>query len=246
MEKIKDKLVFLDTETTGIGQDDRLFQIAYKNKEKTVTELFNPGKRISFEASEVTGYTDEDVEDKIFFKDSLIKKELEKLFLKEGKIFVAHNAEFDIEMLRREGVIIEKFIDTLKVARFLDNNSVLDSYRLQYLRYALSLKVDDARAHDALGDILVLESLFERLFNKMMIDIKKPDLVLDKMIEISSKPSLIRKINFGKYKGKKMEEIVKIDRSYLEWLLEQKEKDEDGPLKKDWLYTLKFYLNLKK
>ncbi|MBW2635869.1 MAG: 3'-5' exonuclease, partial [Deltaproteobacteria bacterium] len=40
--------IFLDTETTGTGPDDRLCQIAFKNEDGLVVdELFNPGMPIS-------------------------------------------------------------------------------------------------------------------------------------------------------------------------------------------------------
>ena len=43
--------------------------------------------------------------------------------------------------------------------------------------------------------------------------------LIDKMVEISSKPSLYKIFNFGKYKDKKLEEVVKSDRRYMEWCL---------------------------
>ncbi|MDO8520562.1 MAG: hypothetical protein Q7S52_00415, partial [bacterium] len=46
---------------------------------------------------------------------------------------------------------------------------------------------------------------------------------------------------FGKYNGKKIEEVVASDRSYLEWLLKEKQKDPAG--EEDWIYTLKHYLD---
>ena len=39
--------IFLDTETTGTDEDDRLCQIAFKTEAGlTMNELFNPGKSI--------------------------------------------------------------------------------------------------------------------------------------------------------------------------------------------------------
>ena len=69
-------------------------------------------------------------------------------------------------MLVKEGIHTPKSICTLKLARYLDPNGVIPKYNLQYLRYFLGIQID-ATAHDALGDILVLEKLFERLFAKM-------------------------------------------------------------------------------
>ena len=43
--------IFLDTETTGTGPQDRLCQIAFKPDEgPAVSGLFNPGKEISIDA----------------------------------------------------------------------------------------------------------------------------------------------------------------------------------------------------
>jgi hypothetical protein len=99
----------------------------------------------------------------------------------------------------------------------------------------------EATAHDALGDVLVLEKLFEYLENKIMqeenLDEKK---AIEKMLEISSHPSLITILNFGKHKGKKVEEVLKIDRGWLEWLLREKENSDQ--IDEDWIYTLKYYL----
>ena len=43
--------IFLDTETTGTGPEDRLCQIAFKPEgEPAVCELFNPGRPIAIDA----------------------------------------------------------------------------------------------------------------------------------------------------------------------------------------------------
>jgi len=65
---------------------------------------------------------------------------------------------------------------------------------------------------------------------------------IERMIEVSSHPLLIKTLNFGKYKGKKVEEVLQIDRGWLEWLLREKEKS-DVIEHEDWIYTLKYYLN---
>ncbi len=60
------------------------------------------------------------------------------------------------------------------------------------------------------------------------------------MIKISSKPSLMNVFNFGKHNGKTVEEVARIDRNYLDWMLTQKEMNPDN--EEDWIYTLKHYL----
>jgi len=79
----------------------------------------------------------------------------------------------------------------------MDPNGIIPRYSLQYLRYVLGIKIK-ATAYDALGDILVLEKLFERLFTKMSKDIG-PETVENKMMDISSTPVLLSRMFFGKH-----------------------------------------------
>jgi DNA polymerase III epsilon subunit-like protein len=56
--------IFLDTETTGTGSDDRLCQIAFKPEVcPAVCELFNPGMPISIDAMAIHHITNKMVED---------------------------------------------------------------------------------------------------------------------------------------------------------------------------------------
>ena len=233
-----EKLIFLDTETTGneIGKD-RLCQVCYKNNCEVKVEYFKPPLPVSVKSMSITHITNKMLEDKKCFEGSEMQKELEKL-LKDG-ILVAHNAKFDIAMLEAEGIKVPKFICTLRVARFLDKENKIPEYNLQFIRYYLDLDID-AHAHDAEDDVKVLHALFNRLLDKVKEEIPDEEKAIGKMIEISSKPTLFNKFNFGKYKDKTLEEVAKTDKRYLEWLLGEKLKNEAGD--EDWIYTLKHYL----
>jgi DNA polymerase III epsilon subunit-like protein len=235
-----DNLVFLDTETTGIDiLVDRLTQVCYKYKGELFSEYFKPPVPISVKSMSISHITNKMVEDKEPFIGSKMQKELEVL-LKEN-ILVAHNAGFDIDILYKEGVTVNKFIDTLKVIKFLDTENEIPEYNLQYLRYFLDFDIE-AKAHDAIGDVLVLEKLFQNLYNRMMEIYKDENIVIEKMIEISGKPLLLRLFNYGKHKGKKIEEVLSYDRNYLEWMLEQKLNEQYYD--EDWIYTLKYHLKI--
>ena len=214
MIKKFDNLIFLDTETTGLEEQDRLFQIAYEFQGKEYNELFKPIVPITIEAMETTNFTNKDVKDKKPFQGSKMEKHLQEIL--KDNILVAHNAKFDVKMLEKEGLRVGKFIDTLKIARHLDPQAKLGAYRLQYLRYALDLEIEEAQAHDALGDIRVLKALFIRLYEKLLKEINDEKSVIEKMIEISETPILIRRINFGKYKGQLVADVAQNDKSYLE------------------------------
>lgn len=247
MQKKTQKLIFFDTETTGSTENDFLVQIAYKSGEESFTGLYKPEAKIPPEASAVHHITNKMVADLSSFAESGDKSKIKKLFEDENSVVVAHNAPFDLMIIKKEGIEPKKFICTLRVARELDQEDKIERYNLQYLRYFLDLDVD-AVAHDAMGDVLVLEKLFERLKKKMLEEIAPTpegigvttESVVNKMIEISSHPSIFRTMNFGKHNGKKIEEVLKTDRGYLEWLLAQ--KLESDQIEDDWIYTLKHHL----
>lgn len=233
-------LIFLDTETTGNLPDDKLCQICYKINDKIVEGLYKPDKPISIESMAVHHITEKMVADKPAFKDSVEYSELKELLSDENSVFIAHNAKFDINMIEKEGLKVGKTIDTFRVARHMDPDGKIPSYRLQYLRYLLGIEVE-ATAHDAKGDVLVLEKLFERLLKKIMeTENISRETAIDQMIDISSHPVLFKYFNFGKYKNQSIEEVARDDKGYIEWLLTQKRQNPDD--EEDWIYTLESVL----
>lgn len=231
--------IFFDTETTGNKETDFLCQIAYKLGDKEFSELYKPPITIPPEASAVHHITNKMVAEKPTFRESTQYAGIKSLFEKGTSIPVAHNAKFDFGMFKKEGIEIPRFICTLRLARHLDKENRIPRYNLQYLRYYLGIEID-AQAHDALGDVKVLELLFERLKKKMVEEFGSEEKALAEMLEVSSHPSLLHAFNFGKYNEKSVVEVAKIDRGYLQWMLDQKMQNEND--EEDWIYTLKHYL----
>ena len=64
------KIIFFDTETTGIDAEDRLCQIAYKSGEEIFCEIYKPEKPIPPGASAVHHITNEMVKDRPAFTDA--------------------------------------------------------------------------------------------------------------------------------------------------------------------------------
>ncbi len=237
------KIIFFDTETTGNGPNDRLVSLAVKARGEgapTLDALYKPPVPIPIEAMAIHHITPKMVAHKPAFKESAEFDDTKSLFEDHDTLAVAHNAAFDLAMLAKEGVVPAATICTLKVASALDREKKIPSYRLQYLRYALGIELE-AVAHSAIGDVLVLEQLFERLLTKMVEEKGSEEAALAEMITISKQPIMMHAFHFGKHNGKKVEEVAKTDRGYLEWLLSQKKQN---PLnEEDWIYTLEYHLN---
>ncbi len=238
---MKRKLIFLDTETTGNQPaKDFLCQLAFKTDTETFCELFKPPISIPPEASAVTHITDKHVADKKPFKKSDNYGAIKLMLEDPTSVLIAHNAKFDIAILHNDDIFPSNFICTLRVARALDTENKIPQYKLQYLRYYLGIDIE-AEAHDALGDVLVLEKLFERLLAKIMKeDGVSYEEAIEKMIAISSNPSRMNLFSFGKYSGKTVAQVASMDRGYLEWMLNAKEQNPEN--EEDWIYTLKYHL----
>jgi len=218
-------MIFIDTETTN-KENGQLVQVAYKAPEwgNVKVAYFNPPERISYEAMAIHHITNEFAMKQELFQGSDTKKELQELFTDCQKCFIAHNAKFDIDVLERAGIKVDRFIDTLKIARKVYPD--LEFYNLQYLRYKLNLKLGcEVTPHDAFGDVIVLEKLFNNLFENFH-DIPDAE-IIDEMIEISKNPILLKTIQFGKYKGQTFDWIKENNRGYLVWLSDQKDINED-------------------
>ncbi len=241
---MEQKFLFFDTETTDVQSKD-IIQLAFLTSDgKEFNEYFKPEQDISFGAMAVHHITPEFLEDKPMFKERMVQDTtsmtlFSEITLKEhlnnlGKeyIWVAHNVEFDMEVLKKKGIEIPKYICTLKVARNMledENKRDLESYSLQYLRYYLGLykkeKDTEILPHDAMGDVIVLKNLFDYLQHNSV-------LTAEHMMTISKEPQYIRTLTFGKYAGYNLEDVVKTDREYLEWLMENAQD------KKDLLYNI--------
>lgn len=237
------KLLFLDTETTGLEKTDRICQLAYLLRRPDAKDFDNPELRyfrppvpISFEAMAVHHITNEMVEHEEAFDGSETKKLLSEL---NDSVLVAHNARFDVEMLAREAVHFPVWIDTLRVARHLLDSP---SHQLQYLRYSLDLKVIGT-AHDAQGDVNVLVALFDHLLSIVLRESNiSHQEAIDKMVTLTNLPVLLKRFTFGKHEGKTFEEVAQHDRQYLLWLYNSERAKVEAEQNEDMLHTLKFYL----
>lgn len=226
------RVIFFDTETTGIKETDRIVQFAMKERGTTGGKkaLFKPPVPLTPDAMSVNHITNEMVENAPAFIGSPMHAEILELAADPEVVFCAHNAPFDLKMLAREGVHLPRLICTLKLAHFFDKEGKLEKHNLQYLRYLYGINIQVV-AHDALGDVLVLEKVFEVLWQQA-IDrygvergLAGSGDVIDKLMKITARPILLKKWpRFGKHKEKP---FALIPTDYLRWAQENIDMDEN-------------------
>ncbi|MBU3013508.1 3'-5' exonuclease [Poseidonibacter lekithochrous] len=231
--------VLFDTETTGNKDDDRVIQfgamiIDQKGKVEAYDEFCSTDVGIKIEAMEVHNITPDMIEGKVTATQTTFYKKLEELNSNENYL-IAHNIAFDMGMIKKEGFVNNyKEIDTLRCAKHLFSD--LPYHRLQYLRYALDLyKVEKAeaaklgitiKAHDALGDVLVMKLFLSKLVGKCR-EIYPDYNPMEKLVELTTTPVFIKTFKFGKHKGKDVAEVAKEDSGYLNWMRTNMDLDED-------------------
>ena len=242
------KYILFDTETTGNQESDRIIQIGAmivhdKTNIEILDELCSAPVPISIEAMEVHNITPELLLGKEPFSQTTFAQKIEE-HNQSKNYLIAHNISFDLGMLQKEGFENHyTLIDTLRCAKHLIPDST--SHRLQYLRYALGLYHTEQaeanklgvtiKAHDAIGDVLVMKLLLSRL-----VMLAKEQYIgenpMEKLTQLTQTPVMIKTFKFGKYKGREVADIAKEDLKYLKWMQTNMDLDED------LAFTLGYYL----
>ena len=229
---LKNPLVFFDLETTGVNiVKDRIIEISFvkvcpNGQEICKTRRINPGMPIPPESTAIHGITDEDVKDCPTFKE--IAKSLAAQI--KGCDLAGYNSNrFDIPLLAEEfiraGVDIDlnrrKFVDVQTIYHKMEQRTLAAAYKF-YCNKDLN------NAHTAEADTM---ATYEVL--KAQLD-RYPELQND--IDFLSKYSSYNNnvdfagrmiyndkgeevFNFGKYKGRLVEEVLQSDPGYYAWVM---------------------------
>ncbi|MBU0633157.1 3'-5' exonuclease [bacterium] len=235
-------LIYIDIQTTGLEENDRICCIGLilydKETISTHKELIKPPKKIRPEASALNHITNEMLQDAKEFEDSEIKDILQK-YNDYDTTLVGHNVVFALQMLKKEGFIFNgAIIDTLKCSRSLIPEC--EQFALQFLRYELRVYQDEKQLSDELGIELRAHEVLSDALHVRLLHIYLNELADDERLqELSVNPVLIQKLNFGKYKGRFIEEIVMNDMSYLTWLLNGMDT-----LDEDLRYSIEYYMKM--
>lgn len=218
----------LDLETTGTAPEDgdRIVEVAVTwvaddPASKTSVEfIFNPGRSIPPEASAVHHLTDAHVAEAPPVPQAA---EWVELFASSDYL-VAHNAQFDRSFLPP---LSRPWICTWRVSLHLWPDA--PGHGLQVLRYWRGLQpaiAPGTAPHRAAYDVACCVSLLEdqlRVVGERNGCATNRQETWREMIELSSRPVLLRKVSFGKHRGSLWQDLPK---DYLRWIL-SKDFDED-------------------
>lgn len=229
---LKNPLVFFDLETTGVNiVKDRIVEISYlkvlpNGREEGKTIRVNPGMPIPPEATAVHHISDEMVRDCPTFKE--IGQEVAE-DIKGCDLAGFNSNRFDIPMLVEEFLRNDIDID-LSHRKMIDVQVIFHKHEQRTLSAAYQFYCgrELEGAHGAEADTKatyeVLKAQLDRypdLQNdvRFLSEYSAQNKNVDFAGQIIYNSQNVEVFNFGKYKGRSVEEVLKTDPGYFGWLM---------------------------
>ena len=229
---LKNPLIFFDLETTGINiTKDKIVEISYikiypNGNKETKTLRINPGMPIPPESTQIHHITDADVANAPTFKE--VAKELANTV--EGCDIAGFNSNrFDLPLLSQEflnaGVDIDfsrrKFIDVQTIYHKMEQRNLSAAYK-----FYCGKNLEDA--HSALADTAATYEVLKAQLDKYpnlenSVDFLAKFSTQNKNVDLAGRMIYndkgVEVFNFGKYKGKPVEEVLQHDTGYYGWIM---------------------------
>lgn len=230
--KLEKPIIFFDLETTGLDiARDRIVELCYiriepNGNEEAKSMRINPEMHIPEVCSKVHGIYDKDVKDCPTFKE--IAPELAKTF--SGCDFAGFNSnKFDIPLLVEE--FMRAGIDPdLSDRRFVDVQNIYHKMERRTLIAAYKFYCDKnlENAHSALADTRATYEVLQAQLDHYPDALKNDVQFLSEFSAIGKNVDLAGRfvynengeeiVNFGKYKGKAVRDVLRTDPGYYSWI----------------------------
>ena len=229
---LKKPIIFFDLETTGLNlTHDRIVEVSVlkvmpNGEEIRRTRRVNPEMHIPEEATATHHITDDDVKDEPTFKQ--IARSLAQMFI--GCDIAGFNSNrFDIPMLDQEFQRADIDFDFSK-AHFIDVQTIFHKKEPRNLiaAYRFYCGKDLEGAHSANADTEatyeVLKAQLDRYEDlprdiEALADFACQNKNVDFMGRLIYDDQRREVVNFGKYKGRIAEEVLRTDPSYYDWIM---------------------------
>ncbi len=229
---LKRPIVFFDLETTGVDTSrDRIVEISLvkvmpDGEEIVKTRRINPEMPIPAEATAIHHITDEDVKNEPTFRQ--IAKSLAQFL--EGCDFGGFNSNrFDLPMLVEEFMRAGVDVD-FKRRRFIDVQNIFHKMEQRTLvaAYKFYCDKDLTEAHSAEADTRATYEVLKAQLDRYA-DLKNDVEELAKFSTRGECADYAGRIlynekgeeifGFGKYKGRTVEEVFRLEPSYYAWMM---------------------------
>lgn len=230
---LKRPIVFFDIESTGLSIiRDRIVEISLlkvhpEGHEEKRTYLLNPTVPISEEASRIHGISNEQVKDQPTFAE----RGAEIFEFLDGADLGGFNAlKFDIPMLMEELLRIGLDLD-LRTREVIDVQVIFHKMEERTLSaaYKFYCQKELINAHSAEADTIATYEVFKAQldrYEQLQTDIRSiGELVgLNKRVDLEGRIVLNAKgeevFNFGKHKGRPVEEVFTLEPTYYNWMMD--------------------------
>ena len=249
---LKRPIVFFDLETTGVDTaKDRIVEVSMikimpDGEEIVRTRRINPQMHIPEQATAIHGITDEDVKDAPTFAQ--VAKSMAQFI--EGCDFGGFNSNrFDLPMLVEEflraGVDVDfkrrRFVDVQNIFHKMEQRTLVAAYKFycdKNLEEAHSAEADTRATYEVL---MVQLDRYPELQNDVaaLADFSERGQTADFAGRIGFNDKQEEVFNFGKYKGRRVEDVFREEPSYYAWMM-----NGDFPLYTKKVIT-EIYLRLK-
>lgn len=229
--QLKRPLAVIDLETTGTNvATDRIIEIAIVKvfPDKTVqskVKRINPGMPIPPSSTAIHGISDEDVKDAPTFKQCA--NELRQ-YMDNCDLAGYNSNRFDIPLLVEEflrtglefDVKDRKFIDVQKIFHLMEKRTLSAAYKFYCDKDLVNAHSAEA---DALATYEILEaqlSRYEQLQSEVtpLAEFTKEDDYVDFARRMVIQNG-VEMFNFGKYKGRPVRDVLKIEPQYYDWMM---------------------------
>lgn len=229
---LKNPIVFFDLETTGLNTTtDRIVEISIlkvlvDGREESKTQRVNPGIPIPKQASDIHGIKDEDVKDCPPFKE--VARSLAN-FMDKCDIGGFNSNKFDIPMLMEEFIRAGVEIDLMR-RKFVDVQTIFHKMEKRNLEAAYKFYCNKTleNAHSAHADVVATYEVLKAQLDRYP-ELKNDIDFLSSFSSHNRNADLAGRIifndkneevfNFGKYKGRKVEEVLETDTGYYGWMM---------------------------
>ena len=249
---LKRPIVFFDLETTGVDTaKDRIVEVSMikimpDGEEIVRTRRINPQIHIPEQATAIHGITDEDVKDCPTFAQ--VAKSMAQFI--DGCDFGGFNSNrFDLPMLVEEflraGVDVDfrrrRFVDVQNIFHKMEQRTLVAAYKFycdKNLEEAHSAEADTRATYEVLMAQL---DRYPELQNDVaaLADFSERGQTADFAGRIGYNEKQEEVFNFGKYKGRRVEDVFREEPSYYAWMM-----NGDFPLYTKKVIT-EIYLRLK-